>query len=154
MVSYQNYSPYFGCFQDSLVGSAELTRSDIKLDKWHAMQLFSNVSLLNVEEFNFSNLSYSGRDIISKFLPKINYPRKKASIYLPQYAPYIKYDPDEIYVQINRGELVSGTLDKSTVGQGVMGSIFHIINNEYGAKSALETIYNFHQVVSRFFLWY
>lgn len=152
MVSYQNHSPYFGCFQDSLIGSAELTRSDIALDKWHAMQLFSNITPPE-EGFNFDKLKYTGRDLVGKFMPKINYQKKKASIYLPQYAPYIKYDPDEIYVQINRGELVSGVLDKATVGQQVMGSIFHIINNEYGANSALETIYNFHQIVSRFFLW-
>jgi DNA-directed RNA polymerase II subunit RPB1 len=153
MVSYQNHSPYFGCFQDSLIGSAELTRSDITLDKWHAMQIFSNVTPPTEEGFNFDKLKYTGRELIGKFMPKINYPKKKASIYLPQYAPFIKYDPDEIYVQINRGELVSGTLDKATVGQQVMGSIFHIINNEYGANAALETIYNFHQIVSRFFLW-
>jgi DNA-directed RNA polymerase II subunit RPB1 len=153
MISYQNHSPYFGSFQDSLIGSAELTRSIIKLDKWHAMQLFSNVTPLTGENFEFSKEVYTGRELVSMFMPKINYPKKKAKFYLPQYAPYIKYDPDEIYVQINRGQLVSGVLDKSTVGQQVMGSIFHIINNEYGADSALETIYNFHQIVARFFLW-
>ncbi len=117
------------------------------------MQLFANVTPPTEEGFNFDKHNYAGRELIGKFMPKINYPKKKASIYLPQYAPYIKYDVDEIYVQINRGELVSGTLDKSTVGQQVMGSVFHIINNEYGANAALETIYNFHQIVSRFFLW-
>ncbi len=153
MVSYQNHAPYYGCFQDSLIGSAELTRSDVVIDKWHAMLLFSNITPPDESGFNFDKMSYTGRELIGKFMPKINYPKKKASIYLPQYAQFIKYDPDEIYVQINRGELISGTLDSSTVGQQVMGSIFHIINNEYGANAALETIHNFHQIVSRFFLW-
>ena len=156
MISYQNHSPYFGCFQDSLIGSAELTRSDIVVDKWHAMQLFGNINCLSerrLETFNFDRNTYTGRQLVSKFIPKINYPKKKSKIYLPQYAPYIKYDADETHVQINRGELISGTLDKSTVGQKVMGSIFHVINNEYGADTALTTIYNFHQIVSRFFLW-
>lgn len=116
--------------------------------------LFSNVTPPGADNFTFDKAEYTGRELVSKFLPKINYPKKKAKIYLPQYAPYIKYDADEIYVQINRGELVSGVLDKSTVGQKVMGSIFHIINNEYGANTALETIYNFHQITSRFFLWH
>jgi DNA-directed RNA polymerase beta' subunit len=152
-VSYQNHSPFFGNFQDSLIGSAEITRSDVSIDKWHAMQIFSNITPPTSENFNFNQDVYTGRDLVSLFLPKINYPKKKAKIYLPQYAPYIKYDPDEIYVQINRGKLISGVLDKSTTGQGVMGSIFHIINNEYGANRALETIYNFHQLAARFFLW-
>lgn len=117
------------------------------------MQLFSNVTAPD-DDFDFSKDVYLGRELISKFLPKINYPKKKSKIYLPQYAPYIKYDPDEIYVQINRGQLISGTLDKSTVGQKQMGSIFHVINNEYGAEAALECIYNFHQIAARFFLWH
>lgn len=155
MISFQNHSPYFGNFQDSLIGSAEITRSDVKMDRWHSMQLFSNITPPTKDNFNFEDKDiYLGREIVSKFLPKINYPKKKSKIYLPQYAPFIKYDPDEIYVQINRGELISGTLDKSTVGQQVMGSIFHIINNEYGASAALETIYNFHQLAARFFLWH
>lgn len=154
MISYQNHSPYFGSFQDSLIGSAELTRSDIVLDKFHAMQLFSNITAVNGVNFTFNKDKYTGRELVSMFLPKINFPKKKAKFYMPQYAPYIKYDADEIYVQINRGQLVSGSLDKSTVGQQVMGSIFHIINNEYGANIALETIYNFHQIVARFFLWH
>ena len=107
-----------------------------------------------MDNFTFENNQYLGRELVSKFLPKINYPKKKAKLFLPQYAPYIKYDPDETHVQINRGQLISGTLDKATVGQKVMGSIFQIINNEFGAKSSLETIYNFHQIVARFFLWH
>lgn len=153
MISYQNHSPYFGCFQDSLIGAAEISRSDVSADRWHAMQLFSNIDPLE-DGFDFTKSEYLGRELISMFLPKINFPKKKSKIYLPQYAPFIKYDPDEIYVQINRGQLISGTLDKSTVGQKVMGSIFHIINNEYGAEAALECIYNFHQISARFFLWH
>jgi DNA-directed RNA polymerase II subunit RPB1 len=153
-ISYQNSSPYFGNFQDSLIGSAELTRSDVSMDKYHAMQLFSNITTPTDENFSFTKDKYLGRELVSMFLPKINYAKKKSKIYLPQYAPFIKYDPDEIYVQINRGQLISGTLDKSTVGQKQMGSIFHIINNEYGSSKSLETIYNFHQITSRFFLWH
>lgn len=152
-ISFQNHSPYFGCFQDSLVGSSEITRSDIFMDKYHAMSMFSNMTSPNEEQFNFSNNKYMGRELIKQFMPKINYPKKKAQIYKQQYAPFIKYDPDEIYVQIKRGDLVLGSLDKATVGQKVMGSIFHVINNEYGSKITLETIYNFHQLISRFFLW-
>jgi DNA-directed RNA polymerase II subunit RPB1 len=154
MISYQNHSPYFGCYQDSLIGSCELTRTGVEFDKYHAMNLFGNININGIDKvFNFDKEKFTGRDLVSKFLPKINYPKKKANIYMPQYSPFIKYEPEEIYVQINRGELVSGCLDNSTVGQGKMGSIFHVINNEYGSEIALETIYNFQQITSRYFLW-
>lgn len=152
-VSYQNHSPYFGNFQDSLIGAAEITRSDVLTDKWHAMQMFSNIILPEGSVFNFSKKTYTGREIVSAFLPKINYPKTKSTIFLPQYVNFIKYDPDETHVEIKRGQLISGTLDKATTGQLKMGSIFHIINNEYGPDTAIKCIYNFHQITSRFFLW-
>lgn len=154
MISYQNHSPYFGCFQDSLIGACQITQNIIEFDKYHAMCLFSNINLELIDkQFNFNKNKYSGRELVSMFLPRVNFPRKKASIYRPQYEKFIKYTKEDTYVQVNRGELISGCLDSSTVGQGKMGSLFHIINNEYGARVALETIYNFQQISSRFFLW-
>jgi DNA-directed RNA polymerase beta' subunit len=150
MISYKDSAPMMGAYQDSLIGMAEFTRSDIMLDKYHAMKMFAHVDSYQ-KDFNFSKKMYQSRELIGMFLPKINYPKKKAKIYMPQYAPFIKYDPRDIEVQINRGELISGILDKSTIGQGTMGSILHIINNEYGYDIALDTIYSFQQIVNSFF---
>ena len=150
MISYKDSAPMMGAYQDSLIGMAEFTRSDIMLDKYHAMKMFAHVDSYQ-KDFNFSKKMYQSRELIGMFLPKINYPKKKAKIYMPQYAPFIKYDPRDIEVQINRGELISGILDKSTIGQGTMGSILHIINNEYGYDVALDTIYSFQQIVNSFF---
>ena len=153
MISYKDNAPMIGAFQDSLIGMAEFTRSDIFMDKYHAMKMFSHVDPYK-KDFNFTKKLYQSRELIGMFLPKINYPKKKAKIYMPQYAPFIKYDPNDIEVQINRGELISGILDKATIGQGTMGSILHIINNEYGSDVALDTVYSFQQIVTSFFLNY
>ena len=153
-ISRQKHSPYFGCFQDSLIGTAKLTRSHIRIDKWHAMMLFSNILVHSVPDIKFSKPLYTGREIIGRFLPKINYPKRSPKMYKESYAPYIKYDPEEITVEINRGELVSGILDKKSIGQQQPGTIFHIINNEYGARAALDTLHNFHQIIRNFLLWH
>lgn len=150
-ISRQKHAPYFGCFQDSLIGTAQLTRSHIRINKWHAMMIFNNI--LMTPDLEFSKQNYTGREIIGRFLPKINYPKRAPKMYKESYAPYIKYDPDEITVEINRGELVSGILDKKSIGQLQPGTIFHIINNEYGARQALDTLHNFHQIVRNFMLW-
>jgi DNA-directed RNA polymerase II subunit RPB1 len=152
MISYQNRAPMIGAFQDSLIGTAEFTQSGIFLDKYHAMAMFSQIDSFK-KNFNFTKKVYKSRELIGMFLPKINYPKKKAKIYMPQYAQFIKYNPDDIEVQINRGELVSGILDKATVGQGVMGSIFHVINNEYGTDVALDTVFSFQQLSAKFLLY-
>jgi DNA-directed RNA polymerase II subunit RPB1 len=150
MVSYKDSSATMGAFQDSLIGMAEFTRSDIVLDKYHAMNMFSQIDL-GKKNLNFVKKIYRSRELIGMFMPKINYPKRKAMIYMPQYTPFIKYNPDDIYVQINRGELIQGTLDKATIGQDKAGSILHIINNEYGHERALDTIYSMQQITTTFF---
>lgn len=153
MISYKNNAPMVGAFQDSLIGMAEFTRSDIELDKYHAMRLFGQIDPYK-KDFNFTKKKYQSRELIGMFLPKINYPKKKAKLYMPQYTPFIKYNPMDIEVEVNRGELIKGILDKSTIGQGVMGSILHIINNEYGYDIALDTVYSMQQISTSFFLNY
>jgi DNA-directed RNA polymerase beta' subunit len=153
MISYQNSAPMVGAFQDALIGMAEFTRSDVYLDKYHAMRMFGQIDPYQ-KNFNFDKKMYQSRELIKMFLPKINYPKKKAAIYMPQYAPFIKYNPDDTYVQINRGELISGIMDKATIGQGVVGSVLHIINNEYGSDTALDTVYSMQQITTSFFLNY
>lgn len=152
-VSYQNSAAEMGCFQDSLIGIAEFTKNNVNLNKWHAMNMLGQVDVERLESLNFTKDVYSSREIISMVLPRINYTGKKPQLYMPQYAPFIKYDPSEIKVEIDRGNLTSGILDKATVGQGKPGSIFHIINNEYGANVMLDTIYHFQQITARFFLY-
>jgi DNA-directed RNA polymerase II subunit RPB1 len=152
-VSYQNSAAEMGCFQDSLIGIAEFTKNGVNLNKWHAMTMFSQVDVENLNPIDFNKSSYTSREIISMALPHINYTGKKPQIYMSQYAPFIKYKPDEIRIDIDRGTLTSGILDKATVGQGKPGSIFHIINNEYGADVMLNTIYSFQQIATRFFLY-
>ena len=150
MISYKNSAPSMGAYQDSLIGMAEFTRSDIYLDKYHAMMMFANLDNTN-KTFTFTKKLYQSKELIGMFLPKINYPKKNAKIYRPQYAPFIKYDLNDISVQINRGELISGVLDASTVGQDSAGSILHVINNEYNYDVAMDTIYSFQQIANSFF---
>ena len=152
-VSYQNSEAEMGCFQDSLIGIAEFTKDNVNLNKWHAMNMFSQVDVELLAALDFTKDTYTSREIISMALPRINYTGKKPQIYMSQYAPFIKYNPTEIKIEIDRGQLTSGILDKATVGQGKSGSIFHIINNEYGADVMLNTIYSFQQITTRFFLY-
>ncbi len=150
LISYKNSAPMVGAFQDALIGMSEFTRSSVYLNKYHAMKLFSQIDTTG-KDFTFSKKKYQSRELIELFLPKINYPKKNAQIYKPQYTPFIKYDPKDISVEIKRGNLLSGVLDKSTIGQGTRGSIIHIINNEYGNEVALDTIYCFQQISTSFF---
>jgi len=147
--SFKNSSPMIGAFQDSLIGTAEFTRNGIKLNKWHAMAMMARVE----KSLKFDRRMYTNREVFSMLLPKINLIGKKPSMYMPQYAALIDYDPQDIRVEINRGQLISGILDKATVGQSTMGSLFHVINNEYGSAVALEVIHHIQQLTIQFFYY-
>lgn len=151
-ISYQNSSSEMGCFQDSLIGTAEFTKSGVQLNKWHAMNMFAQVEN-EFLDLNFDKEVYNSREVISMAIPNINYTGKSPQMYMKQYTPFIKYNPEDIKVEIDRGELKSGILDKSTVGQGKSGSIFHVINNELGHEVMLRTIYAFQQIATRAFLY-
>ena len=148
VISYQHGTPVIGEAQDSLIGTAELTRSDVRIDKYHAMSIFSNSSLVP----NFRDRPdhiYTGRDLITMLLQHKNYLinfSRKPNIYNPELAEFIDFHPDDIHVVIERGVFMSGILDKASIGEGKPGSIFHIIHNEYGSRAALDMSFDIQQM--------
>lgn len=145
-VSHTTSSPSMGQVDDSVIGSAELTRSGVQFDKYHAMLLYQYSTYLP----SFSDVGangLSGRECISKILEEtpINFTRM-TEWYKPNMAAYMKYDPTEIKVVIDQGKLLSGVLDKKSIGKGSNGGIYHIIANDYGADKSLEVMFNMQQM--------
>jgi len=159
-ISRKNASPLIGHIQDSITGLSKLTKSDTYMTKYIAMSLLSQCTkkvrfsesmdedLLAYDPkaiiYNGKQKLYSGRAILTKLLPTINL-KANAGFYDEQYIPYIDYKKDEIEVVIKNGHVISGIIDSGTIGSG-SGSIFHIINNEYGYKEALDCCYNVQQL--------
>lgn len=156
-ISYESSAPIFGEAQDSVIGAAQLTRSDVRINKFHAMNLFSNTDVYpdmnkyadwQVNERG-QNL-FSGRDMVSILLheqkTKINF-SKTPVFYKKEHSPYISYDPTEIKVKIENGRLKSGVLDKASIGEEKAGNMFHEIYHHSGSKQALRTSFNLQQVI-------
>ena len=143
-ISYKNARPVIGEAQDSLIGTAELTRSETRMDKAHAMQMLAQADIIHDFSQYPDDHLFSGRDIITIYLKEsnneINYTGRPA-IYNPMHEKFRTYNPDDIKIEIDRGELKSGILDKASVGEGANGGIFHIIHNQYGADAALEACF-------------
>ena len=146
LISHTTSSPAIGQVDDSIIGIAELTKSNVSLNKYHSMLLFAHSMYLP----SFSDIGkepMSGRDCVSKLLEEtpINFTRM-AEWYKPNMSQWLKYDPEEIRVVIDQGKLKSGVLDKKSVGKGANGGIYHLIANEYGNKRALEVMFNMQQI--------
>ena len=151
-VSYQSSDPMCGLYQDSIIGAFEMTKDSVdKIEKFHAMRMCNRATMPEAPVFN--QPYYHSRELLSLYCPEINY-EGKAKFYVPEFASYIKYSDTEINVSIKRGKIVSGVLDKGTVGQGTHGSILHVIYAEKGATTAFETIYNWQQLTNGFIYYH
>lgn len=143
-ISKVNGSPLPGCFQDTLAALVELTHSDVVITKKHAMDICKNVPV------EITKQVYTGRELVSKLLPPINF-ETTAMHYNKSYAPYLRYDTDDIKINIKRGNILSGILDHKACGQKRNNGIFHFINNDYGSQVALDTLFNIQQICMEFF---
>ncbi len=153
-ISHTTSNPSMGQVDDSIIGTAELTRSGVTYDKYHAMLLCQNTTILP-DFTDVGKEGISGRDCVSKLLQDtpINFTRTP-EWYKPNLAAYINYDPTEIKTVIKQGKLVSGVLDKKSIGKGANGGIYHIICNEYGADKALDVMFNMQQMAIGHILQY
>lgn len=150
LISHTTSSPAIGQVDDSIIGLAELTRSNVRFDKYHYLQLFQNTSVL---PNTGGRTEFTGRDAISELLADtpINFTRT-TEWYKPNMAAFMHYDPTEIKVVIKNGKHIAGVLDKKSIGKGANGGLYHVICNEFGPKRALEVMYNMQQVAISYIL--
>ena len=131
-ISTKNSVPINGQVQDSIVGSYELTRSSVRLDKFHAMGLFATAGVVPRFDAKAPDALYTGREIASMLFAEtpVSFSRRPSS-FSDAYAPYVAYDPSETLTVMERGVLTRGVLDKAGVGEGG-GSLYHLVSREYG----------------------
>jgi len=153
IINYKNLSCKIGLFQDSLIGIFEYSLNKNIINKWKAMDLFANV-YENIDIDNYELKKENDyREILSYLLPKINIINKKSSFYKEQFSKYIKYNKDDIKVNIKNGNYINGVLDKSAVGQGGMNTLFSEIYNKYGSLKTMDVIYNLQKFINNYILY-
>lgn len=152
-VSYKDSNPSMGVYHDPLIGIFELTRNGIQINKYNTMRLMSQMrdSIFLNKGKSLKEDMYDGKMIVSEILPPINY-KKKSGFYNPDYSNFINYDPKDIQVEIKRGKIITGRLDKKSLGQGVSDSIFQRVNTEYGNSAVIDLIYNIQQIANSFLM--
>lgn len=154
-ISYKGrQEPSMGGYHDAAIGLHLLTKSGVVADRFHTMRMLSQVKYENYL-YKFKPLPegnlIDSRSIISLLLPDINY-KKRAGFYKQEYESFIKYDPKETTVIVERGVLKQGRFDKKSIGQGVSDSIFHAIYLAYGSHAAIDAIYNIQSVAMNYLL--
>jgi DNA-directed RNA polymerase subunit A' len=115
-----------GCNQDAITGNYLLTK-DIVLDKKQAYELLFSVGLKDLSRLD----KYTGKTVTGKQI---------FSLVLPQDFNFIGEEREgKEQLKIINGELVSGVLDKSNLGEG-SGLLIRSLHKVYGADKCIEIL--------------
>ena len=145
-VSYQQGIPTIGSIEDTLIGTALFTKHGQTFSKFEAMRMFSNVPN---EHIIFDKKNYTAHELISMILPNINY-KDVPSYYDQTVAAIIKYNIEDISVNIEGGRFINGVLDKKSMGKGASGGIAHIIESQHGSRVAMDFVYAIQQIATMY----
>ena len=132
--------PCIASVQDALVGAYLMTRDDVLLTRSQAMRLIVEIrhprkpwwELLPLPGIVWPRVRWTGRQMISLLFP-----------------PTLQYVRGDIAVR--DGVLLSGTLNKSTMGTS-SGGIVDTISREFGALT-VQFVSDLQRVVNRFLMW-
>tara|TARA_B110000259_G_scaffold127737_1_gene144383 strand:+ start:6098 stop:10387 length:4290 start_codon:yes stop_codon:yes gene_type:complete len=163
VMSKQFSTMHLGQTYDSVIGCFLTTRDDVLVDKKMTLNILSNLKYLNsciIDKFNkyFKNSKtgyINGRQLMSiVLLPHITI-KCKTEWYNPSYENFYKYNENEKYVNIQNGEIISGVLDKATIGEnGQKNSIYNIIYNEYSDKRTIIVMANMQAIALSYLVNY
>jgi DNA-directed RNA polymerase II subunit RPB1 len=137
LVSAQSNKPVNSLVQDAISSVRKFTKRDNFLNREQVMQM---MMFLDATEMPppciFKPIPlWSGKQIFSLFLPKINFTGYHST------HPDVERDEcisiGDTRVIIQNGELIAGMICKKTVGTS-SGGVLHIIFNDYGPKEAMK----------------
>jgi DNA-directed RNA polymerase II subunit RPB1 len=132
IISPADNKPIIGIFQDSLLGSYQLTRDSVSFSREKAMNLLCLYPKLDVNTLQ-DNKTYNGRDLVSRILPPLSLNSKFG----------------DSNVLIRRGVMETGQLNKSVLGASSKG-LLHTIHNDYGGMMASDFIDGLQTLVTRY----
>jgi DNA-directed RNA polymerase II subunit RPB1 len=95
------------------------------------------------------DLLWTGKQLISLIIPRINLSRVSLS-HSEELCSDLSYNDTRVLI-IN-GELLSGIIDKRTIGAS-NGSIIHVIWKEYGPEETTQFISQFQVIVNNWLIW-
>lgn len=150
IVSPQSNRPVMGVVQDSLLGVSLFTRRDTFLELFEVMNLLMWVDNFNGRLPNPCILKprplWTGKQIFSLILPEVN---------LLRYSSTHDSEKDssvrDTEVLIEKGELLTGIVDKRTVGSS-SGSLIHVIWMEHGPNATKDFLSRCQKVVNNWLL--
>lgn len=152
IVSPQSNKPVMGIIQDTLLGCMLFTQRDTFLERDFVMNMLMHVGGWNGVIPQPAILKpkplWTGKQIFSLILPPVNIFRKSITHADLEDTPMSVGDTK---VLISKGNLVSGIVDKKTVGSSA-GGLVHVTWKEFGARRTDELMSSIQVLVNHYVL--
>jgi len=152
IVSQQGNKPVIGIVQDSLLGGFLLSKRDSFLNKSEFMLLSAQIenvkTILPIPAIIKPFPLWTGKQLISLIIPKINLSRVSLS---HSEEDRSNISSNDTRIIIINGELLSGIIDKRTIGAS-SGSIIHVSWREHGPIETTKFISQFQLIVNSWLL--
>ncbi|EQB60117.1 rna polymerase ii largest subunit [Vairimorpha apis BRL 01] len=150
--------PIMGIVQDTLTGLRLFTLRDSFFDKRETMQLLYSVDLekyenlkeggicefMNCPAISYPKKYWTGKQIISFILPDIIF-NGNSNEFDEEDLENVK----DLKIYLRNGELLSGILDKKTVG-ATQGGFIHIIANDFGSERVTAFFDDVQKLINKF----
>lgn len=140
-ISPQSGETWVGGIQDTIHGLGALTHhKDIKIPKHMALYLSS---IDNDSDMFFDNTKmYNLTDTITDILQKTPVTYKgKTNIAKSELTDVVKFTKEELELSIEEGVYKYGVMDKNSIGQGKIDSLFTRIIRKFGNKQANNSLF-------------
>jgi len=149
-VKYQIISPannksIVGIFQDSLLSTYLFTREDINFNSLTSMNLLAHLKTIDLTKINFDITVQTNFALLSQILPNfsLKYKTKRFN------DSSDDYKTSNNVLEINKGNIVRGHIEKGILGDTTRG-IIHRIYNDYNEESASDFIDNLQDIVTEY----
>jgi len=152
IITAQSNRPVMGIVQDTLLGSRLFTRRDVFIERdlmmnlalwmtpWNGHLPLPAVMKPNKGRPGKYTPLWTGKQVFSMFTPEVNFSKASQG----GVKPHNKLSdlwPDDTQVLIERGQLLTGILDKASLGNKG-GSLLHIIMNDVTPEDTRDFINN------------
>ncbi len=144
IISPSNNAPIIGIYQDSMVGSYQLTRKDVNFTQKEAMNLLMMFPRVNEIKLLGHGEIVTSFNVLSQIMPPYSLKSKNK-----QFGEGEDSKVSNNVIEIANGEYVRGQMDKGILGAGTKGLI-HRCCNDFGNKAASDFIDDLQNIVTEY----
>jgi DNA-directed RNA polymerase II subunit RPB1 len=142
-ISPASNSPIIGIYQDSLLGSYRLTRSNVTFNQREAMNLLMMYPHVKPEALG-EKKTLSSFDVLSQIVPPMTMVYKTK-----QFKDGDDFATSPNVFEVRNGKFIRGQLDKSVIGSTTKGML-HRINNDFGNMACVNFNDNLQNIVTEY----